>query len=570
MAIVDLLSDQAAKRKRYLKAILASDSPRKLIVAGPGTGKTYTFAGLLRSRPPGDYLALTFIRKLVADMDKEFGDIADVKTFHGYCKMLLHQRFGTVDLIPYLNLVVEEDAKAKKLSFPPFQVAFQTLQEDSPEVAYFLKRGRYYRAVSFDDSVFRVYQAVSEGTLTLPNYGQVVIDEFQDFNPLEVALIDHIQQNSPILIVGDDDQAVYSLRNASPDYLRDKYISGGYEVFELPYCSRCPRVVVEATAAFVESVHKAGGLQQRISRPFVPYLDDKIDENSAYPKVLTAITANHKGLASYIRKAISRIPKKDIQEAHEKKYPCVLIVGQRQYLNSINKNLKPYYPKMEFTQSERKIGYSLADGYELLLEQQESNLGWRVLAGCELAKAVLNPVLAASHDGTQFSSLLPEPFVSKHASVVEILRAEELGKAEAIALGELLGNESQEVINRFFPTEQPDEPEPDVTLPSILLSSFEGCKGLSAGHVFIVGLNKGEMPRSDTDGMIPDIECCKFIVALTRTRKSLTLLSNKWDNRPDGSPGCPPSMFVKMIPSELRRDGGYLKAPQMEAFLDNT
>ena len=103
MGPVDLMDDQATKRKQFLEAILASDSPRKLIVAGPGTGKTFTLGRLLRKFPAEDVLALTFIRKLVYEMRGEFGDIAEVKTFHAYCKMLLHQRFGSVDLSPFLT-----------------------------------------------------------------------------------------------------------------------------------------------------------------------------------------------------------------------------------------------------------------------------------------------------------------------------------------------------------------------------------------------------------------------------------------------------------------------------------
>jgi superfamily I DNA/RNA helicase len=568
MGTIDLLSDQATKRQQYLKAILGSDSPRKLIVAGPGTGKTDTFGRLLRSLPPGNKLALTFIRKLVADMDHEFGDVAEVKTFHAYCKMLLHQRFGAIDLIPFLTTVIQEDARAVGLGFSHFSDAFQTLQEGSPEVAYYLERGTYYRAVSFDDSVFRVYQAVNAGTLSLPPYAQIVIDEFQDFNPLEVALIDQLQQHGPILIVGDDDQAVYSLRNASPDYLRDKYLSGEYHLFELPYCSRCPRVVVEAATAFVDAVLQAGGLARRIPRPFVPYLEDKAYENAAYPRALTATTANIRGLASLIQKAISRIPEQDIHEAHEKNYPCVLIVGQRQYLNPLHKRLRQHYPRIAFTQAE-PIVYSLGDGYALLLAREHSNLGWRVLAGCELPPAELASVLAADHDGTRFSFLLPDEFIRKHTSVLEILRAQVLDESGANRMAELLGGESRAVLNRFFPMEQPEQPEPDLAHPTILLSSFEGCKGLSAGHVFIVGLNDGEMPRPDADGEIPDIECCKFIVALTRARKSLFLLSNKWDYVPSG-PARPPSIFVQMIPAQLRRDGGYLKAADIDAFLNDT
>ena len=46
---------------------------------------------------------------------------------------------------------------------------------------------------------------------------------------MEVAFIDELQKRGPILIVGDDDQAVYSLRNSSPEYIRSKFMSGDYD-----------------------------------------------------------------------------------------------------------------------------------------------------------------------------------------------------------------------------------------------------------------------------------------------------------------------------------------------------
>ena len=159
--------------------------------------------------------------------------------------------------------------------------------------------------------------------------------------------------------------------------------------------------------------------------------------------------------------------------------------------------------------------------------------------------------------------------MGKHTSVLEMLRRKELNESETKQIFDLLGIESQAVLNRFFPPERPEEPDGDTSLPAILLSSFEGCKGLSAGHVFIVGLNEGVVPRLDTGGKITDEECCKFIVALTRARKSLFLLSNKWDYAPKGQPASPPSPFLKLIPSGLRRDGGYLTAPNIDAYLND-
>ena len=105
---------------------------------------------------------------------------------------------------------------------------------------FYLKRGDYYDAVSFNDSVYRLYKQLSSEPGIIPTFNQILIDEFQDFNPLEVAFIKKLESKGNILIVGDDDQSVYEDRCASPDYLREKYSSGEYEIFELPYCGRCP------------------------------------------------------------------------------------------------------------------------------------------------------------------------------------------------------------------------------------------------------------------------------------------------------------------------------------------
>lgn len=283
----NLEENQPDIRRRYLQTIIGSESRRKLIVAGPGTGKTYTIGRLLRRRVPGSMLALTFIRNLVADMAEEFGDIAEVKTFHAYCKMLLHKSQGSVELAPYLTQVISEDAQAMSNGLSHFRDSFQLLRVDSPEVAYFLGRGDYYRAVCFDDSVFRVLRDVQNGRFALPPYDQIVIDEYQDFNPLEVAFIELLEQQGPILIVGDDDQAVYSSRNSSPDHLREKYHSGDYDLFELPFCSRCTEVVVEAIGAFVEAVIRNGAFSTRIPRPFHAFLEGREQDNSKYPRIIT-------------------------------------------------------------------------------------------------------------------------------------------------------------------------------------------------------------------------------------------------------------------------------------------
>jgi hypothetical protein len=82
----ELRQRQRERRAKCVQAILDSPAKKKLIVAGAGTGKTYTFGRLIEQRKGGNNLAMTFIRKLVVDMDIALKGNAEVKTFHAYCK----------------------------------------------------------------------------------------------------------------------------------------------------------------------------------------------------------------------------------------------------------------------------------------------------------------------------------------------------------------------------------------------------------------------------------------------------------------------------------------------------
>ena len=84
------IEGQEEDRKRYSDSIINSPAKKKIIVAGAGTGKTFTFQELLK-RKNGKALALTFISNLADDLENELKGLAESRTFHGYCKKLLHR-----------------------------------------------------------------------------------------------------------------------------------------------------------------------------------------------------------------------------------------------------------------------------------------------------------------------------------------------------------------------------------------------------------------------------------------------------------------------------------------------
>jgi len=562
----DLLNNQEEKRAEYQQVILDSSSPKKLIVSGPGTGKTYIFKQIFLKSRSTNNLALTFIRKLVNDMEDDFGNLAEVKTFHAFCKKLLHEKSGGFELYPFLTKIIIEDSILLGYHFHDFTDHFQLLEEGSQQIEFYLRRGNYYNAVCFDDSVYRVLKISESDPDFIPRYDQIVIDEYQDFNLLEVAFIDELQKYNPILIAGDDDQAVYSLRNSSPDFIREKYYSDEYEIFELPFCSRCPKVVVDATSIFIKSVIAYEGFQIRIDRKFVPYLEGNEITNSRYPKIVTTQISNKHGVGKFIESAIEKIPYDEIKEANEEGYPCVLIVGKRQYLRPIKKKLSKHYSRIKYIFSEES-SYTLLDAYKIILRKPESNIGWRIIASIVLDQEELKSVLEGTTDSTPIVELLPTNIIEQHRSILELLISDSLNEDEFNSLIENIDVEFNPILEYFFPVEIKDESEPDYSEPSIMLTSFEGCKGLSACHVFIVGLNKGIVPQMNEEGRISDIEVSKFIVAMTRTRKLLYLLSNRYDFDPKSGRNYN-SPFLRLIPDNLTISSDYIKTENIPEFLD--
>src|SRR3972149_2592970 len=144
MTIEEIIAAQKVDRKKCLDAILSSKSKKKIILAGAGTGKTFTFKEVLKANAAGENIAMTFIRMLTSDMYASFGDLAEVKTFNAYCKKILHEQNGKVELIPFLTKIIEEDAQILKLGLKEFDKKIQMMDEKSPEVSFYLKRGDYY------------------------------------------------------------------------------------------------------------------------------------------------------------------------------------------------------------------------------------------------------------------------------------------------------------------------------------------------------------------------------------------------------------------------------------------
>lgn len=491
--------------------VLESSSLKKLIVAGPGAGKTTLFEKLLE-RAGGvreQRLVLTFINNLKRDLDRSLGQHATVQTLHGYCQSLLHRydalRDGlTADFVCYPSLVslIKKDWEWLKGSpAPRFVEVMRALACAADAEAFYLNRAAYYDAVDFDDSVYRIARRLGENAALVPEYELVLIDEFQDFNKMEAAVIDLLGQRNPIVVAGDDDQALYSqLRGASWEYIRARYNDDGYEVFNLPFCMRCPEVVVAAVNDVIGRARAAQKLGGRIDKPFRFFEPVKGEDSRRFPHIDLARTsvqrlggANYFG--RYVEQAIRAIPDADFEQAAAKHEPAALVIGSRPYLPQIEAHLIEVgllAPEPNDVASERDQGLAILHG------NPDSNLGWRIVLGCGDQQTARELVRQAAEQGLPLAGIIPEE-----------MKVRILGEA-AQMVAQRAGEENENLA---------EDPE----TPRIKLTSFEGAKGLSAQHVVLVGLHDGDLPRNPDQ--IGDIEICKFLVGLTRTKKKCTILT---------------------------------------------
>lgn len=536
MPDTELHQKQKDDRDKCTRLIIESEKRNKVIVAGPGTGKSFTFQELLKTKS-GDNLALTFINNLARDLQKDLGTLAEAYTFHGYCKKLLHQI--SVDGIdtnfhyyPKLPRLVESDAAIIGNALEKFDEAFHTLTEDD-RIGFYLERGDYYNAVGHSDAVFRVLKYFQAGDASLPSFCQIVVDEYQDFNQLEVAFIDELAKTSPVLIAGDDDQAIYNFKNASPHHIRAKSTHVDFEKFELPYCSRCTQAVVSSVHDVIEKAKGAGKLRGRIEKKYVCFLPDKEVDSTAHPQIIHASCSTHTRRAPYISKFIEqeirKIPQAEIDHAREKGFPCVLITGPSHYTKQVYEYLKNSFTNIDYADAKNQ-DVEFLEGYRILAHDENSNLGWRIILECSGLRQKAD-IIKTTHESKQrLTDLLPADFRVKHLAIVALLTKLKSGEILSESETQELVSECQKQIQEIKeflnidPETEADEKVIEDMSVSIKITTINGSKGLSANYVFLIGMNNGDFPKDSQNPT--DNEICQFIVGLTRTRKKCYLISN--------------------------------------------
>jgi DNA helicase-2/ATP-dependent DNA helicase PcrA len=251
-----------------------------LVLAGAGTGKTRVITQRVASLldegvPPWRILAVTFTNRAAGEMrdriDRLCGGRHDTRelwigTFHSICARIL-RRFGepvglsryfsiydTADQASVMGRVLEQIKAPRKLYTPrgvlghldraknqgygPAQLDKIGLHDPVLTVVRnafkeYEKRLRAADAADFGDLLVLAVELLrraprqAQGQLAdldpviklLGRFLHVVVDEFQDTNPVQAELVDLLSKKAELCVVGDDDQSIYGWRGADVDQI---------------------------------------------------------------------------------------------------------------------------------------------------------------------------------------------------------------------------------------------------------------------------------------------------------------------------------------------------------------
>lgn len=151
-----------------------------------------------------------------------------------------------------VRLGIIETAKSNERYRPPFRVVWNRFFRFWIEATRLLIDSSTF---TLEDQKYYAYldeQSHLENGSYLSgaaSYDHVFVDEFQDINPLDIALVRSIAERNraTLTIVGDDDQAIFEWRGTTPEYILNpgEYFDRHFETYTLAVNYRSPSNIVK-------------------------------------------------------------------------------------------------------------------------------------------------------------------------------------------------------------------------------------------------------------------------------------------------------------------------------------
>ncbi len=289
--------------KAQCEAVLSGEGP-VLIAAGPGSGKTTVITHKLlyliyeRHIPAEQILVITFTKEAAISMQERFfrqqeaftmqkgiqemqKGFVSFATFHSYFYQIIKsiKKYSEYQLITQLEkkrlllpilkqydkaAISEQQIRSFLMHVSYYKNTGHLSKEVQEKETFFSQLEEYekakqtYKRLDFDDMLWLCKKELSENQKLLQywqkRFSYILIDEFQDINPIQYEIIKMLSLPPyNLFVVGDDDQAIYGFRGSDATIFQ-RFMTDFPQAKLLPMATnyRCASMIVKASRSLIE------------------------------------------------------------------------------------------------------------------------------------------------------------------------------------------------------------------------------------------------------------------------------------------------------------------------------
>lgn len=628
-----------------------------LILAGAGSGKTRVItvriAYLIAEKgvAPHNILAVTFTNKASAEMRERINQLLQgrglqssplIATFHSLCVRILRQDiehlgegftksftiYDTDDSIKVIKACVKDigldekqlaarqvqsaisASKNRGEDFEMFASSVQYTDEKRNAIARVFKlyeeRLHNSNALDFDDLLIKTVKLLRKNQEVREKYNNkfkyILVDEYQDTNALQFALIKYLtekQQN--ICVVGDESQSIYGFRGADISNImsfEQHYPNAKSILLEQNY--RSTQTILDVADAVIENnsqrrkkklwTENDSGTKIKYFQALdgdyeARWVANKIDEHRRYNKEKVAIlyrtNAQSRLFEEHLRRArieynivggfsfYERAEVKDVISYLKMALNPFDDIALNRVINTPTRGLGKSTLD-ELAIRAKDFGTSIWETIAIITDEkyeQPRNLTPRALEALKKFKSIIEKlankvsesatgerpvtdVVVSAIEDTGYANMLREE--NSDESMARLENLEELVNA-AVDYDKQESNGLRDFIDHAALSSDTDKYDRNAP---VTMMTVHSAKGLEFPTVFLVGLEDGIFPhsRSINDPKELEEERRLAYVAITRAEKNL-YITHAMRRRTYGEEiAAEPSQFLNEMPLDLLED----------------
>jgi len=341
-----------------------------LLLAGPGTGKTYQLAKRIKflveekNINPNKISVITFTKEAARNMREKLADEdinldkekypGIISTMHSLGNMiigsypnklkelglpnkynvLINSKQKTILLQDAANLAKLDRSKWEETEDCRLKGQCEKKEQEKCQICEEYKNIlRKCALVDYDDLLLLACEILKKDKDFREEWKQktqhLLVDEYQDINKAQSELIQLLSdgQEDGLFVVGDDEQSIYSFRGGSPEFICnfEKYFPKNPKIGRLLVSWRCPEHILLGAKSMIKEFYK-----KAVPKP-VPSFSKKIKTNN---KIVFYEVPTEKAEA----KIIADISKEKIKS----NYSIIIIIPNIMYLPAIKEALQRY------------------------------------------------------------------------------------------------------------------------------------------------------------------------------------------------------------------------------------